>query len=68
MLNANLLKGKMIEKGFTQTTLAIAICMSENTLSSRLNGKSDFRIGEIDKICEVLRIDDGSQKAKIFLA
>ena len=68
MLNRNLLKSAMARVGFTQGALAERIGMSENTLSSRMQGASSFNIDEIDKICDVLSIQSNDEKAAIFLA
>lgn len=67
MLNRNLLKSAMARVGFTQGALAERIGMSENTLSSRMQGASSFNIDEIDKICDVLNIESNDEKAAIFL-
>lgn len=68
MLDKNLFKSVVVRKGYTQETLANAIEMSANTMSSRVNGKSCFNIDEVDKICEILEINDNDEKAAIFLA
>lgn len=67
MLNKNEFLGEMARAGLTQKELALRVGMSKNTLSSRINGKSFFDTEEIDKICDVLKIEDGRQKSKIFL-
>nr|UVY38448.1 MAG: BetR domain protein [Bacteriophage sp.] len=64
-LNTRLLKAKMVEKGFTQSTLAIAIGISEMSLSRKINGLREFRLSEACKICEVLDIENPAQ---IFFA
>ncbi|MBR4555540.1 MAG: helix-turn-helix transcriptional regulator [Ruminococcus sp.] len=69
MLNRNLLKSAMARAGFlTQGLLAEKIGMSENTLSSRMNGQSPFNTDEIDSICQVLDIKSNEEKVAIFLA
>lgn len=57
-MNANMLKGKMTEKGYTQEKLAEAVGISTNSISRKLLGERQFRLGEVVKICEVLDIDD----------
>ena len=57
-MNANILKGKMVEKGYTQEKLAEAVGISSNSMSRKLLGERQFRLGEVVKICEVLDIDD----------
>ena len=67
MLNKNEFLGEMIRAGFTQTTLALRIGMSKNTLSSRINGRTYFDTDEVDRVCEALKINDVNKKCKIFL-
>ena len=57
-MNTNILKGRMVEKGFTQEKLAEAVGISTNSMSRKLLGERQFRLGEVVKICEVLEIDD----------
>lgn len=66
-MQANLLKAKMVEAGYTQRSLAKEINMSENSLSSKLLGRSAFDVNEVVSICDVLHIDDGRDRANIFL-
>ena len=68
MLNKNLFKSVIVKKGYTQDTLAEALGMSANTLSSRITGKSCFDTDEIDQLCDLLDITDNNDKADIFLA
>lgn len=67
-MNRMKLIGKIAETGHTQKSLAAEIGMSENTLSSRINGKSSFNVDEIIAICDVLNISDNAEKAAIFLS
>lgn len=68
MLNANLFKSAFVKKGYNQETLAKALGMSSNTLSSRVKGTSCFDTDEIDRLCILLDITDNNEKAAIFLA
>lgn len=54
MLNSNLLRAAMAEKGISQAQLARAIGISENSMSRKLNGKREFRLSEVAAITEVL--------------
>lgn len=67
-MNKMKLIGKIAESGHTQKSLAAEIGMSENTLSSRINGKSSFNVDEVLAICDALNISDNSEKAAIFLS
>jgi transcriptional regulator with XRE-family HTH domain len=52
------LKGRIIEKGFTQGTLASAIGIADSTLSEKINGLADFDQSELIKIIDLLEIED----------
>lgn len=67
MLNVNLLKGKMAEKGYSQKELAKAIGISDNTLSSRMCLHTPLNTDEIERICGVLDITESDDKINIFL-
>ena len=57
----------MNEKKFNQRKLAKTIGISENSMSSKINGKKPFNTVEIDSICDALEIEDTFTKAHIFL-
>ncbi len=63
----NKLKGKIVEAGYTQRSLAKEVGMSKNTLNSKVNGKVPFNTDEIERICASLSIVDPVEKAAIFL-
>ncbi len=68
MLDAQKLKGKIVEAGMTQGDMAKIIGISQNTLTKKLKGRSDFTVGEVARICDALHITDNRQKAQIFLS
>lgn len=68
MVNANLLKGKIIAAGYTQYALAKQMNMSKNTLTAKILGKSSFNSDEILTLCELLDITSDKEKVEIFLA
>lgn len=51
------LLARMVEKGYTQKTLADAIGKTEGIISAKFNNKSKFRADEMDAICVVLDIN-----------
>lgn len=63
-MDANRLRAKMAEKGVTQGETARAVKMSENSLSRKLKGEREFRLSEVERLCEYLGIDN---PAPIFL-
>jgi transcriptional regulator with XRE-family HTH domain len=58
MANSNLLKGAIKAKGLSQRELAKRICLSENTLSRKINNKGEFKSKEIEQIARILEISD----------
>ncbi len=62
------LRGRMAELGYTQRKLADCIGISPNSLGDKINGKRPFNTVEIEAICKILKIEDGSEKARIFLS
>ncbi len=66
-MQANLLRAKMAEAGYSQRMLAKAMDISENTLSNKMTGKCPFDVEEAIKICDVLKIESNEDKANIFL-
>lgn len=63
--NTNLLKGRIAEKGLTQSKVAESIGITYQSFSDKLNNKSHFKVSEIIKLCKVLDISD---KDKYFFA
>lgn len=65
-LQRNKLVGRIAEAGYTQGSLAQAMKMSKNSLNSKINGKSQFNLKEIEQMCEILSINSLEEKAQIF--
>lgn len=61
------LRGKIVEAGYTQRSLAKAMGIAENTLSNKINGKTSFDAQEITKICKLLGNMTCSERVHIFL-
>ena len=66
-MQANKLRAQMALKGITQKELANNCGMTENTLTNKMQGRTEFQADEIIRICELLEIDDPVVKADIFL-
>jgi len=66
MTNSSKLKGKIAEKGYKLTEFADAIGMSRPTFRSRMKGKSQFKVDEIEVICSTLGITPGDVWAYFF--
>lgn len=55
-MNGNLLKAKIVEKGYTQQKLAKEVGMSGNSMYRKVAGKREFTLSEVVAICDVLEI------------
>lgn len=72
MVDVNRLRSRMVLKGYTQKALvaemnARGLKTSENTFSSKMNGKSQFDCDDADIICDILEVNEPAEKAEIFL-
>lgn len=56
MTNSNVLRGSIIENGYTVPSIAVKIGISEQSFYNKLNNKTEFKASEIDKICGILGI------------
>lgn len=56
------LKGARVEKGLTQEDMAERIGISTYSYLMKENGKRDFTLNEMKKICEIL----GKELSEIF--
>jgi len=56
MINANLIRARIVELGLTQQQVAEKIGMSPKTFSIKMNN-GKFGLDEADKMIEVLKID-----------
>ena len=67
-MNARKLAAALVENGLTQKEAAKQIGLSANSFSARMVGKHPFNTDEVQKLCELLRIDDPQTKVEIFLS
>lgn len=72
MVDVNKLKSRMVLMGHTQKSLVAemkerGVKISENTLSSKMSGRSQFDCIDADVICEILNLVEPADKAEIFL-
>ena len=73
MVNVNKLRSQMALKGYNQRSLVAEMNkrgyeITENTLSSKMVGRSPFDCDDADMICEILELETAAEKADIFLA
>lgn len=67
MVNTMKLKGRIIEAGYTQRSLAEKMNMSVNSLNEKVNGKVPFNIEQVVLLCELCHIETSEEKCSIFL-
>lgn len=67
MFKPNLLKAAIVRAGFTQGEFAEKIGISQNSLTSRMNGNVPFNIDEVDRAKSALSITN-SEICDIFFA
>ena len=72
MVDVNKLKSRMVLMGYTQKSIvaemkARGVKTSENTFSSKMNGKSQFDCDDADVMCDILEVNDLAERADIFL-
>ena len=72
MVDFKRLKSYIVLAGYTQRKLVKEMCsrgvtISENTLSAKMTGQSQFYADEAVVICEILGIDKPEDRAAIFL-
>lgn len=65
MFDEKRFKATVILSGLTLRQVAASLGIDEATLYRKMNGKSDFYRKEIQKLCEILNIED---PAAIFFA
>lgn len=73
MVDVNKLRSRMVLMGYTQKSLVAemnerGVKTTENTFSSKMNGRSQFDCDDADVICDILEVNDLAERADIFLA
>lgn len=59
MVNTNKLKGRLREKGLTQTDIAKELNISQPTINQKLNNLRPMDLEEAEKISKILSINPG---------
>lgn len=57
-MNINKLKGKLLECNMRYKDVASALGISTTAVTSKVNGKVDFKLKEVSKICSLLHLSD----------
>lgn len=56
-MNKTALQAEIMRKGFTAAKLSKEIGISKSAFSKKINGKSEFTLGEIQKMVDVLELE-----------
>ena len=72
MVDVNRLRSRMVLMGYNQRSLvaemnARGVKTTENTFSSKMNGKSQFDCDDADVICDILEVEQPAERAEMFL-
>lgn len=68
MINTILLLEKINNSGFKRSFIAQKLGISRATLHNKMKGFSEFSLGEVSILCELLKIVDLTEKDHIFFA
>lgn len=69
MTNTELLEEKIKESGYKKSYIAKAIGLkSAFGLSKKIKNETEFKASEIERMCEVLKIETLEEKNEIFFA
>lgn len=68
MTNTTLLDEKIQESGYRPAKIAEWLGISYKNLRLKITNKRIFRVSEVEKICEILHIDNPAEVNKIFFA
>lgn len=66
MTNTLKLKALLLLNGFNQEDLAKYLGLSKQAINMKINNKRAFRLTEISKICDLLKIDNVQERFAIF--
>ena len=58
MTNTLKLRALLIENGYTNSTISKKLGMSQQSFCMKINNKREFKMSEIAKLIEILRISD----------
>ena len=68
MTNSLKLKALLLLNGLNQEDLAKYLGLSKQTINMKINNKRAFKLQEITKICNLLKIDNIYERFAIFFA
>ena len=66
MTNTDLLREKIVSSGLKLEYIAKELGISRFALSNKIQNNTEFKVSEMQKLCEILKIDDPREKEDIF--
>lgn len=67
MFNSPLLVKYIDKSGYKRSYIANCLELNSYTLAMKINGQSEFKVSEINALCELLNID-ADERNEIFFA
>ena len=68
MTNTALLESIIADRGLKKNYIAKMLGVTPETLIRKIKNASDFKASEIDKLCQILAIDDLKTRDAVFFA
>lgn len=68
MTNTDLLLDKIEKSGLKRSYIAKSLDLTTYGLANKIYNRSEFKSGEINTLCKLLRIEDLEEKERIFFA
>ena len=66
LVNANKLRGKIVERGMNVSSVSVAIGLNKSTCYRKLSGDCPFTIQDADKLVDVLNLTADDAKSIFF--
>lgn len=66
MTNTALLEAIIADRGLKKNYIAKVIGITPETLIRKIKNVSEFKASEIDKLCQLLAIDDHKEREAVF--
>ena len=66
MTNTALLEAIIADRGLKKNYIAKILGVAPETLIRKIKNASEFKASEIDKLCQVLAIDDPKMREAVF--
>lgn len=65
-MNVNVLKGKIVERGFTVESFCAAAGFNRSTFDRKVSGKNEFDLGEVRRIVQILHLNHEEMRSIFF--